>query len=213
MKTSKIPFSKVVPFALTLLIAGSAAPLGGCASPERDPAEHHDNDVTTRDPEAVRQPESGAPLTEEEKAFEPFFHVDKSAGGWPAHDFAGASVDSTSGADRVGARASLYLETDRTFTLYYDESVFMDAFSSRTRTRRKLTGAWTVIDGSLSLGPEANATIGPAADHFGHPTPGLSLSLPSGWAGDGFVHSITLIRTQSNVGPDAGFWSEYQRGG
>jgi hypothetical protein len=158
----------------------------------------------------VLEPETVAPLTEEEKAFEPFFHVDKSSGGSSAHDFAGASLDSTSGADRVGARASLYLETDRTFTLYYEEFVFVGAFNSRARARRKLTGAWTVTDGTLSLGPEATAMAGAAAGPFGHSTPGRKLSLRTGWAGDGFEASVTLIRTQSNIGPDAGFWSDFQ---
>lgn len=188
-----------------------AISLIGCAAPSADEsADSQENAYGSSGSSHARSRGSRAPLSGDELRFEKYLHVDASTQWWPSHSYVeySAYVSDAAG-KRLGVDAALYLESDRTFTLYYSEIVMADAYNGTARTQRKLTGTWRANGATLELG-SASATTAMTQDSFSHDTEGLALSLPSGWAGDGVDVTVPLTLTSSNVGPTAPFWSDYR---
>ena len=164
-----------------------------CAAPASDEATQS-SDVTTR------RARTDAPLAGDELAFESFLHVSDSTNGWPHHSYAEHSEQVRVGAERVAVSAALYLERDRTFTLYYSELEMVDAYNGTSRTQRKLTGTWRANGEELQLGAASARLSGET----------LVLSPPEGWAGADVTAVVPLEMDGSNVCPNAPFWSDYR---
>jgi hypothetical protein len=185
---------------LPTLLSLLAVSIVGCGAPAADA------DVST-DTAAY----STDPLTGDELAFEKFMHDDVSSNGWPAHDYACKSVETTTAdGKRIWIHAYLYLERDRTFTIFYAETEMVSQFGGHARTQRKLTGDWTANGTSLALGA-ASAKLGRGNDFWGDPTDAVIMTLPSGWQ-SADVRDVVLaaIPCSSNVGPSAPFFEDYR---
>lgn len=150
------------------------------------------------------------PLSGDEVRFEKFLHVDASTAWWPSHHYPEYHARVHVGSDTYFVSAALYLETDRSFTLYYAESLAVAQYSGKPVTARKLTGTWSVQGAALKLGTGAEAVAAKMHDGFGHNVEGLTVSLPAGWAGNGLSSTIALTVGVTNVGPRAPFWSSYR---
>jgi hypothetical protein len=151
------------------------------------------------------------PLTADELAFEKFMHEDVSANGWPAHDYACKSIETTTAdGKRIWMDVSLYLERDRTFTLFYSEMEMVSQFAGHARTQRKLAGDWSANGTSLALGA-ASAKLGRGKDFWGNPVDAVIVTLPSGWQStDVGGVALDVIRCNSNVGPSAPVFEDYR---
>jgi hypothetical protein len=183
------------------LLVGSLVTLSsvGCASPPSD-------DVATQSAAYSNDPLSG-----DELAFEPFMHDDLSANGWPAHDFVGFSkYVMTADGKRVSLSAHLYLERDRSFTLFYSETVMVSQFAGNPRTMRKLAGEWKANGTTLELAG-ASAKLGRARDGWNREVDGLVVTLPAGWqSADVADVVLDFYPTSSNAGPSAVFFEDYR---
>lgn len=185
----------------SLLVAG----LSGCAVDST-----HDSGESA-DSALARQAEDGraAPLAGDELRFQRYVHVDESTPSNPEHRVAAYDDRTNVGADVIAADAYLYLEADRTFTLFYSETVMVDAVSGHSRTQRKLTGAWRVEGATLNLGDQATGRTAMTTNDFNSSVEGLFVSLPQGWVGDGMAREVPLIVVETNVWPTAPFFSDY----
>jgi len=178
-----------------------AISLVGCAAPSADPATG-DSDYTSS-----RHPRDAQPLSGDELRFEQYLHVDASTPGNPGHEYAGYDdfLRDVNG-KRFGVNAALYLEKDRTFTLYYEELEMVDQWNGRPLAARKLTGTWHVEGAVLKLGSTASATTVMTNDGEA-----LDVTLPAGWqVTAGLDATLPFETTSSNVGPNAPYWSDYQ---
>lgn len=172
----------------------------GCSAP-----------TTADDADTQEAAYSTAPLSGAELAFEGFMHVDHSTNGWAAHDYMGYSEYATTDeGKRISLSVHLYLERDRSFTLYYSELEMVSQYGGRPRTERKLTGEWRANGTTLELGT-ASASLARVSDGWGSEVDGLDLVLPAGWQTSDVSNVLLgLHLTGSNVGPKAPFFEDYQ---
>jgi hypothetical protein len=179
-----------------------AISLVGCAASSSDSGSTADSDYTRG-----RGARDAQPLSGDELRFANYVHVDASTNGWPSHGYAGIDefVRDASG-KRIGLTAALYLEKDRTFTLYYQELEMVDQWNGRALAEKKLTGSWHVEGAVLKLGSAASATT--VMTNTGE---ALGVTLPAGWqASAGLDATLPFEKTSSNVGPNAPFWSDFE---
>ncbi len=166
-----------------------------------------DADYTARRARGSEQPLSG-----DEVRFEPFLHLDASTAGHPSHRYMKGSARTKVAGKTLASDVALYLERDRSFTLYYTELELVDSWNGTARARRKLVGTWRAEGDVLQLGA-ASAKIVKGRDTFGHEVDGLVLTLPEGWASAGAPTTAWLplyALPFSNVGPDAPYWSDHR---
>ena len=180
--------------------------LAGCAAPSAAPEETD----TQVDGYSSRGTRSAAPLSGDELSFEQFLHVDASTSSWSSHSYADYSERVRAGSKTIALGASLYLERDRTFTLYYSEIELTSEHNGFARTQRKLAGTWRANGNTLELGTTASATLTMVHDSWNQDVEGLSLVMPEGWATADVAGDVLLTQGGSNVGPKAPFWSDHR---
>lgn len=170
-----------------------------------DSAESADSDLGARKAEQDR----AAPLGGDELRFQRYVHVNESTPFNPSHRVASSSDRVYAGNELIATDAYLYLEADRTFTLFYSETVMADAANGRSRTQRKLTGTWHVEGTTLYLGDEATGRTAMTTDAFNKNVEGLFLTLPAAWAGDGLPDEVPFLVVETNVWPTAPYFSDF----